>query len=439
MGDVSSSPWIENDALRVKNRRERLSNEILAFKHYLNPTKKEQEKRSTIVERVKTVVQKNYPSETKIESFGSYVTGLLMPASDVDLNLTIHADSGDARKALSRIRKELLRGYYAWDELVFVRSARIPVLTINDRRSGTSLDITVNNPSVSSDRTITWLKKYPEVKPLYLTIKHAFSSIKIKNENMFDLMSSKNSGFASYTIICLIVYYIKTQLPKDLKATAPTYYADVLIGFLEYYTTFDFKRKCIDLVNEREALKSSNTAKSLRNEDVITVIDPDIQDTNVARSSSRIYETQFSMESILKTLKERMEEKATKHSGSILSSIIKVSSHDPKEMRPEGDLYKIKEYFIHYDNEEYDEDDYGVDYYNFDAYESHNSYLSAGGSRKRDHPSSYQESRRSLYEEDYTKKDDRKREKHTHYTNSKYSYRSREYKQEKGRYSGGSK
>ncbi|KAL0073181.1 hypothetical protein J3Q64DRAFT_1839413 [Phycomyces blakesleeanus] len=361
---MSTSPWANSEILGIKDKKERLSKEILAFTNYIAPTKREQKDREILIKTAKGAVESAYYRDTKFEPFGSYVTGLLLPGSDVDINVTTYQDSGDARRVLGRIRKELMRMSYDWNELLFIRSARIPVLTIDDKRLGTSLDLTVNNPCFSSDRTVKWLAELPELKPIFLTLKHAFSSSKLEYMRSFELMSSKNSGFASYTIICLIVAYIKTHKPENVKKSTPTYYSDLLIGFLHFYSTFDFKNMCLDMNEDGKIYpKSENYMPRLQNEEVIIVLDPDVENTNVARSSSRIRETIFSITEIYNTLLTRIDTASTDEPESILSSIIKVIPHNPRDPRPEGKKYEIKERTIKYvDHTEDDED--ATDSYN---------------------------------------------------------------------------
>ncbi|KAI9030089.1 hypothetical protein CLU79DRAFT_734018 [Phycomyces nitens] len=346
---MSTSPWANNEILSIKDKRERLSKEILSFTKYIAPTKREQKDREMLIKTVKSAVASAYYRDTELQPFGSYVTGLLLPGSDVDINVTTYQDSGDARRVLGRIRKELMQRSYTWNELLFVRSARIPVLTIDDRQLGTSLDITVNNPCFSSDRTVKWLAEFPELKPLFLILKHAFSSSKFENIRSFELMSSKNCGFASYTIICLIVAYLKTHKPQEIKPDLPTYHADLLIGFLKFYSTFDFTNMCLDMNEDGKIYpKSDNYVPRLQKEEVIVVLDPDVKDTNVSRSSSKIQETVFAITEIYDTLQSRLDLASTDEPESILSSIIKVIPHHPRDPRPEGKRYEIKERTIRY-------------------------------------------------------------------------------------------
>lgn len=63
-------------------------------------------------------------------------------------------------------------------------------------------------------------------------------------------MSSKLNGLASYSLICLIVHYIQYQKDDTITPSSPTYYADLLLGFLDFYSKFDYLHKGFQFDND---------------------------------------------------------------------------------------------------------------------------------------------------------------------------------------------
>lgn len=80
-----------------------------------------------------------------------------------------------------------------------------------------SIDISIDNECFSSDRTATWVKEYPALKPLFMVLKQAIGNFRVSNFPNFEPMSAKTAGLASYSLVCLIVNYIQVNLHSYYK------------------------------------------------------------------------------------------------------------------------------------------------------------------------------------------------------------------------------
>ncbi|KAB2605653.1 non-canonical poly(A) RNA polymerase PAPD7-like [Pyrus ussuriensis x Pyrus communis] len=95
-------------ALEVEPKLESGWFQIVDFCDFLSPTPEEQESRSAAVQRVSDLIKYIFP-RSKVEVFGSFKTGLYLPASDIDV---VIMGSGvktpqEGLKALSRALSQM--------------------------------------------------------------------------------------------------------------------------------------------------------------------------------------------------------------------------------------------------------------------------------------------------------------------------------------------
>ncbi|KAI8093241.1 uncharacterized protein BX664DRAFT_329274 [Halteromyces radiatus] len=331
---MKEAPWSDQDTLRLPNKEERLAKEILQFEKYISPTKEELQGRLATEKMIERLVKAIYP-DVKIECFGSHVTGLLLPSSDIDI--VIHCDSsiGTEKSVINRIKRVLLKqGVFSFDEIVHIPFAKVPVLTIDSLRYTVAIDITVNNIAPSSNRTSLWIKQYPELKPLYLVLKHALQSVQHPREN-FMPMSSKSNGLASYALVCLIVNFLSVEAEKlGCIKSSPTYYANLLVEFLDFYANFNFATTGIQFDSTNPYFEKGYLPP-------LAIQDPDVEGSNIGRSCSMIAEVQECFSFLLDTL---LENKKDGPPNSILERIIPVSQQLPLDgtQRLEGRNYKVQ-------------------------------------------------------------------------------------------------
>jgi DNA polymerase sigma len=205
------SPWSNSDTLSIANGMVRLSKEILDFEKYIAPTESETRKRSEAQKTVKDFIRKALPEEYTIEVFGSHVTTLTFPSSDIDFNIQFKYPVVKPVKTLNFLYKKGRQFRFFPYDTEFVRFGRTPVIKCK-LDNGVSVDITVQNPAPSSDRTIAWIKQYPELKPLFMVLKQALSSFRVNHKKNFEPLSAKFSGLASFGLICLIVSYLQVRI-----------------------------------------------------------------------------------------------------------------------------------------------------------------------------------------------------------------------------------
>ncbi|KAI8079627.1 uncharacterized protein B0P05DRAFT_541372 [Gilbertella persicaria] len=338
------APWSNKETLKKSNKLERLSNEIKDFESYIAPTKKEQLNRDTLLYSITQLVDSLWPGNT-VTPFGSSVTGLQFPASDIDLNVNFEVlPKNNPIDVLKVIRKQAVSRHILPNYSTrLVANAKVPVLMATDENQ-VSIDITVQNECFSSDRTAVWLKEYPMLKPLFMVLKLSIANYRISSLPTFEPMSAKTAGLASYSLICMIVSYIQLQASSQ-HPSDPEYYANLLLGFLDFYTEFENTRQAISLEGKGAYLAKNQTDIKIDTKPGrLTIIDPDVSNANVARSTFRFDTLKTIFAKARDDLRKRISN-STKGE-SILSSILQVQSHYFGEPRSEGARFRVRQIWI---------------------------------------------------------------------------------------------
>lgn len=89
---------------------------------------------------------------------------------------------------------------------------QVPILVTKMLKSQIAADVCLNTESESTLKTTEWLLAYPDLKALYLVLKHGLSSLKVDSYLRFHMMDSKSQGIAGFTLICLIVRYLQASI-----------------------------------------------------------------------------------------------------------------------------------------------------------------------------------------------------------------------------------
>ncbi|KAI7904633.1 uncharacterized protein BX663DRAFT_323489 [Cokeromyces recurvatus] len=271
-------PWSNSETLQTEDGLTRLSKEILDFERYISPTKNEKLNRDTLFYSVTRSIDSLWPN-TKINAFGSYVTGLQFPSSDVDININFEVLPRNTKSdALKLIRRKLAaEGIFENRRMKVVANAKVPVLMATDNNA-ISMDITIQNDCLSSHRTTVWIIEYPALKPLFMVLKQSISAYRVSNLPAFEPLSAKTAGLASYSLICLIVSYLQLQVDPNLSSSDANYYGILLMGFLDFYSNFKNEEQAISLTNGGSYLTGDNCPIRFEPKNgKLFIVDPDVK------------------------------------------------------------------------------------------------------------------------------------------------------------------
>ena len=217
------APWLQfseqlassSDTSSSSSSFVRLHNEILTFCEFISPTQAELAARTRVFQDVKKVVKVLWPC-AKVHVFGSQLTRILTPTSDLDLAVvgvpvpilpirTTTTTSGYQNSSNSNIRNgnsnnndiseyeiaasRCVSELYDLDQAIrqnklaayceVIPNAKVPILKYDDKKSGISVDICVNNDSgLGTGKLIRqFVREYPPLRPLVMVLKVFLVSI----------------------------------------------------------------------------------------------------------------------------------------------------------------------------------------------------------------------------------------------------------------------
>ncbi|KAI9476611.1 hypothetical protein BDB00DRAFT_859845 [Zychaea mexicana] len=318
----------------------RLSEEIKEFEEYLAPTTFETRSRHDLFQTIRSIALQNYPEAT-VEPFGSFETQLLLPSSDIDLNIS--TDDGIKPQTILKKISKCLR-QYGYMQPVF--RATVPVIKFCEYKSALNADITAQNNVISSKRTLQWMEEYPELKPLFLVLKHALLGIRFEHDPNYEVLSTVRNGLASYALICLITHYLKyngdtsEKDGKEDKDFSKKRLGMLLIGFLKFYSTFDFDTKGLTFYTSEGYFDRRDGAfdpKCLNG--TIAIENPDDPSANVARATRTAKQFQAALGWMHVQLNTRIESDTFQRS--LLEKVILVESHPSNTPRKNLTKYQF--------------------------------------------------------------------------------------------------
>jgi len=213
------------DAVRYSsNANLALHYEILEFERYQSPTDEERATREKLAASVKNIVKTLWPA-CRIETFGSYATGLYLPSSDIDvcvLNSPRNGSEDEMEELAAVVRR--VKGFA---RQVKVIRAKVGLVKIVSQDGKIQCDISFGKTDGPRNVPIilNYIKDYPALRPLLLVIKH-FLQQRSLNEVYY-------GGIGSYTVLLLVVSHL--QMLKHNFPGIQTNLGDVLKHFFLLY------------------------------------------------------------------------------------------------------------------------------------------------------------------------------------------------------------
>lgn len=137
--------------------------------------------------------------------------------SDLDINIDFEElPKKNVVDILKILRKRTVDArIFRFSDTNLAARAKVPVLTGVDENN-VSIDISIQNACFSSDRTVAWIKEYPALKPLFMVLKQSIGNFRLTNLPLFEPLSAKFAGLASFSLICLIVSYLQVSAKKKI-------------------------------------------------------------------------------------------------------------------------------------------------------------------------------------------------------------------------------
>jgi len=259
----------------------RLHLELMDFYNFVKQTKEEEVVRERVLDKV-TRLCKSIDSDCKIQLFGSYPAGLMLPGSDLDLHVISRSKS--QKTFLEKLNREL-RKSNDFVEVNFIRNANVPIVKFKEATSLQEVDVSCNNND--TDASVEFIKRsserYPAFKYLCYFLKYF---LKQRNLNMV-----LTGGLSSYGLSLMIISHLQMHSSNsNIDERDVTSLGTLLLDFFALYGRY-FNYYFTAISPQGEGKYSSYVMKIRQGHSAAlkftpNIIDPTNPSNNVSKGSS---------------------------------------------------------------------------------------------------------------------------------------------------------
>jgi DNA polymerase sigma len=243
------APWLRTALPHNAPPLLRLHNEILSFCEHITPSRAQMKVRASIVKELTEIVNELWPSAT-VHVFGSQLTKILTPSSDVDITvLNIPPPAKGAEHDLNKLLLDLAskittKGICSYVEVI---PAKVPIIKLDHIISGLSVDVCCME--ASGLQTGALVKKmvtdYPPMRPLTILIKQFLAQRRL-NETY-------HGGIGSFVLCMMVVSFLqhRQRVEQNMDLHLSWNLGSLLIDFLTLYSggSFDFTNTAISVAH----------------------------------------------------------------------------------------------------------------------------------------------------------------------------------------------
>jgi len=201
-----------------------LHEEIVDFYEKVAPTPISHQTRVEVVERVRSCIKHVWP-EAKIETFGSFRTGLYLPSSDLDF---VVFGKWEVLPLRSLEKELLVRKIPKPDSLLVLDKASVPIIKMEDRITGIKVDVCFN--MVNGLKSVQLIKMFKKKFPVLPKLVSVLKQILIRR----DLACVFTGGLSSYCLTLMLMSFLQLH-PRSDVSTQSVNLGVLLLEFLELY------------------------------------------------------------------------------------------------------------------------------------------------------------------------------------------------------------
>ena len=202
---------------------------------FVSPTPDSHRTRLAVLDRFKAAVTAVWPG-CRVDTFGSFATGLYLPTSDLDLVIF-----GRWPTVPFQSLKNILLPLAAHNSIEIIDSAVVPIVRYDDSVTGVKVDISFNNVSgTQSAEVIKAFKlQFPELAPLISVLKQFLverdlATVYTGEDTILHAvvicLLTASGGLSSYSLTLMVVSFLQLHARP---ATANL--GVLLLEFLELY------------------------------------------------------------------------------------------------------------------------------------------------------------------------------------------------------------
>ncbi|KAK6006705.1 hypothetical protein QM012_005713 [Aureobasidium pullulans] len=285
-GYPRSEPWNRRPRSRRYTTRHWLETEIEAFAEWMEMTPSEEAARAELSKTLIDLVKQADPALVA-EIFGSQLTGLTMPNSDVDIRIRdpsykrapYQGDPNDkAAKAAwagqhmalrkqrmvshLRVIQSLLAKHEDFTDVQINAAAYFPLVIAVHKHTGLKVQIVSTKFADGAQKTTKkYLAEFPQLKALFLLLKATL--------NLRNLSDPWFGGVGSYTLFMMCVAALKYADKRYQQRTATASVS--LLHFLDFWSKFDTYREGLSIepfARFRKVTNQSYGERQARKEDL---------------------------------------------------------------------------------------------------------------------------------------------------------------------------
>ncbi|KMZ85483.1 nucleotidyltransferase, putative [Plasmodium vivax] len=194
---------------------------------WLTPTREEKLLKQKALIKLEIVVKSLFPKAT-MQPFGSFVTGLSIPGSDLDVCfLGIPLEDLDALLIISYalVKLDIVA------DIRLIKDARVKILKYIDRETGVQVDVCTNQ--LSSRQTTDFIKsklqKFIYMRPLVILLKF-FLNTRNLNETYI-------GGIGSFLLCCMVLHFLQLHPSTfDWNVFSNSCLVKLLLEFFSFYS-----------------------------------------------------------------------------------------------------------------------------------------------------------------------------------------------------------
>mmetsp|Transcript_20506 Transcript_20506/g.34311 ORF Transcript_20506/g.34311 Transcript_20506/m.34311 type:complete len:380 (+) Transcript_20506:29-1168(+) len=283
------APWLafSNQYEQRASPLIRLHNEILDCTEYIAPSLLEMKQREKTLAELGEVVRSLWP-KSKIDVFGSQMTKILTPASDLDIVVMNVPENLSDPSAVYHELAEKLRNSSLVSYVEAVTNAKVPIVKMDHKESGISVDICINNDSgLRTGRLIRkYVRDYPPLRPLALILKLFLSQRKMND--------TYHGGIGSFLLTMMIVSFLQMkQRTARLSRLDPSWnLGTLLLEFFQYYgVTFNYYSVGVSiteggsLLQKRKRVVATTATNFNHRPNLLYLENPDSPDLDIGKNS----------------------------------------------------------------------------------------------------------------------------------------------------------
>jgi len=259
------------DSFHFNGLQSRLTKDILQFLEATNiKMKKLDGRRKLAVKRFSRLVKTVWP-RAQVKLYGSYISGLCLPSSDLDFvvclpavhkkDLALAPGVLEGRNAINETSQKLLARELKGESWIDPRSIKViertavPVIKVSTkdtRAKMIQLDISFDGPEhhgLDANRMVAQtLEELPLIRPLMLVLKQFLLHR--------GLLTAYTGGLSSYCLFLMLARYLQEQPPSMRDC------GSLLMGFLDFYGNFFDPRAIGISVGSRRYFARANTSNT---------------------------------------------------------------------------------------------------------------------------------------------------------------------------------